>query len=175
MNIQVGFVMYDPKGRLLSEEPAESLRRTRTYSVVAGVLVLLLTPVAFVLSKDAINGTIAAVFILFAGGYFISWSRIATPLRVYEGGIELFSGFGARFVPWSEMGEYYERGGLNVYYYPPIRTGGTNSRSYRIHVPDTMPDYLRVAPYIKRMVDENSRAQGTKVYVGAGPFRYRAR
>jgi len=158
---------------MLSEEPPESVDRKRRTAVVIGAVVIAMGMIPLLLADDIITAVVGTIFIVGFGGFIMFWSRIASPTRVFEGGIEHFGGFGPKFIPWKEMGNYYESKGLVVHYYPEVRMGSSSSGSYRIHVPNTMPDYYQISAYVKRMVDQNPNAHGTKVYMGTGPMRFR--
>ncbi len=167
--------MYDPRGRMLSEEPEESLERKRRTALMLGTVIIVIGAVPLVLAKDMLTAVLGFAFVLGLGAFVMYWSRMASPTRVYEGGIEFFSGLGRRFVPYNEMGNYYEHNGLVLHYYPEVRMGSSTSTQYRIHLPTSMPNYHWTVSYVKGMVDQNPNARGTKVYVGTGPMRFRVK
>jgi len=165
--------MHDPRGRLLSEEPPESVEKKRRTALVIGAVVIAMGSMPLLFANDIVTAVVGTLFIVGFGGFIMFWSRMASPTRVFDGGIEFFGGLGSKFVPWQEMGNYYESNGLVLRYYPEVRMGSTSSGSYRIHVPSSMPNYNQISAYIKRMVDRNPDAHGTKVYIGTGPMRFR--
>ena len=167
--------MHDERGRLLSEEPPESVERKGHIALVLGIAVILLGVMPLFLVEGVTSATAGVIFVVGLGVYIMYWSRISTPTRVFEGGVESFTGWGTRFVPFREMGNYYEHNGLVLHYYPEVRMGGGSSTRYRVHVPTSMPDYLWVVDYIKRTVDQNPDAHDGKFYVGTGPVRFRVR
>jgi hypothetical protein len=167
--------MYDPRGRMLSEEPPESVSKKRRNAVLLGIAVIALGAMPLVLADNVTAALLGFIMVAGMGVYIMYWSRIVTPTRVFEGGIEFFSGFGTRFVPYQEMGSYYEHNGLVVRYYPEVRMGGSSRTQYLIHLPTSMPSSHWIASYVKRMVDQNPDAFKSKVYVGTGPFGYRVK
>jgi hypothetical protein len=170
---------YDPvKGQLIALEPEENIEWRKKLDVVVGGAMVLSGLVLLLVASEDIDGILIGVALLGVGGGFIAWASRLGPIAIYAAGVELNGLTGPVFVTWDDIDYYLEGKGrysLRLYYHPRARFDPDHGDLRTIDIPDSIPDFQRMASYIKAKVDSNPGRTRTRVFVGPVMLRYKVR